>query len=159
MGLLDRFKSQEWHEKKQREQHKAAQINRDYEAGRYCKICHKTGEFDNQCDKCGISPICDDDRGINKTHGTVCRNCYSKYQCRISGCNSLWDDGCVVCGTHVCNHHWSAFFVYDKNIVFQCVVDKGPVCRSCVESGKTGTFKKKYGCRRCGYELQPQPRT
>jgi hypothetical protein len=126
------------------------------EAGRRCKVCNKIGEFDTQCDKCHNSPFCDDHYGKNKRHGIVCLNCYSQYQCEFpSGCNRLWDDECVSCGTHVCNAHVRPFFVYEKNMAFRCDNDKGSVCRLCVV--KSGTFTKHYKCKNCGAELTKQP--
>lgn len=146
----------ERNERKRREQVRDSQRKADIAAGKFCKICMRMGEFDNQCQDCKLFPVCDNcmHKHRNADRGTICRNCFPRYNCDFQNCGYIFDDKCIHCNRYVCQGHWGAFFVYGKNQVFSCVYPehRGNVCKSCVENRKTGTFKKKYICT-CGNEL------
>lgn len=145
---------EEGRERKRLEQVREYQRKEDIGAGRFCKGCGKTGQFDNKCNDCSRFPFCNDCCLNNEKWGTMCMNCAPKYMCDSKGCICLSDDECVVCNKKVCQkNHWYPFFM-EKNQFFSCVFDKGNVCRYCVEKGKKGMFTKHYNCLKCGYELQ-----
>jgi len=148
-----REKNEERKQRQNQEKLREYQQREDVAAGRFCKICARTGEFENKCDDCLKFPICNDCCATNERYGTICANCFPKYQCAGEGCNILSNDECVVCNRQVCqSEHWYPFFV-EKGKFFSCIYDKGNVCKYCVEEGKHGTFTKHYDCPKCGNEL------
>lgn len=153
MGLGDWLRERK--EQKQREQLRTSQRNADIAAGKYCKICMRMGEFGNKCEDCGLFPICNScmHRRRNDNEGTICHRCFPKYACGVPNCPYLIEESCINCGRAVCQDHWSALFIFDKNKVFSCVFQqhRGNVCKLCVV--QTGTFRKKYVCKKCGNEL------
>ena len=144
--------NEERRERKYREKVRDFERKENIAAGRFCKGCGRTGEFDNKCNDCLKFPFCENCCRQNKRYGTICLNCCPKYLCNAQSCNNLSDDDCVACGRQVCQDHWEVLFV-EKNQFFSCVFDKGNVCTFCVAQGKTGTFRKRFNCPKCRNEL------
>ena len=143
----------ERNERKRREQVKDFQRNEHIAAGKFCKGCGRTGEFDSQCTDCLKFPFCNNCYLSNQRFGIKCLHCCGNYLCKAQGCSRLSDDDCISCKRQICQTHWGALFLYNKNQFFTCAFHKGNVCKFCVEQGKTGTFKKHFTCLKCGNEL------
>ena len=140
-------------ERKQQEELRGLQRGKNIDEGKFCKICIRIGEFENRCNDCSQFPICNDCCKKNEKWGAMCKYCAPKYMCFV-GCGNLSSDECVSCNKKVCQEkHWRPFFV-GKGQVFECGQDKGHICIHCVDKGKTGTFRKRYNCPKCGHELQ-----
>lgn len=143
-------------QKKRREKLTEIQDQQDYDAGQYCKVCQKIGDFENECTQCHKDSICDVCILENETWGKVCRPCSEGRLCYYPNCGSLSDEHCIGCKQIVCNKHKRIFFS-EKGFFYECLSCNGLVCKQCSSEGRKGLFNKSYHCLTCGDELKQNP--